>query len=104
MPRQIDEVTFTDPVYNVKVDEGTAYLANGAGGVKILDARQPKFGVDLPLLSTFASAYPAFCVDVLEKFAYIGSHPATLANSKMEIVSLANKTSPVLQGSIDPAP
>ena len=104
MPRQITEMTFTDPVYNVKVVDGDVYLANGPSGMKILDTSNPKFGVDLPLVSTFASSYPAFCVDELEKFAYVGSQDAILANSKMEIVSIANKTAPVLLGSIIPSP
>jgi hypothetical protein len=104
MPRQITEMTFTDPVYNVKVVDGDVYLANGPSGMKILDTSNPKFGVDLPLVSTFASTYPAFCVDELEKFAYVGSQDAILANSKMEIVSIANKTAPVLLGSIIPSP
>jgi hypothetical protein len=30
MPRQIDEMKYPDPVYNVKVDDGTVYLANAA--------------------------------------------------------------------------
>jgi hypothetical protein len=105
MPRQITEMTFTDPVYDVKAIEGYVYLANGAGGMKILNASNPLFGVDLPVVGTgFASAYPATCVDVLDKYAYVGSKDPTLDDSKLEVVSLGNKAAPFLSGSIVPAP
>lgn len=104
MPRQITQMTFDDPVYGVKVSGGYVYLANGAGGMKILDASSPKFGVALPIVGTgFASAYPATCVSILDKYAYVGSKDPTLDDSKMEVVSISNKAAPVLSGSIVPA-
>ncbi len=107
MPRQITEMDFDDPVYDVKAIEGYVYLANGAAGMKILDATNPSFGVDLPQVgSGFSSdsAYLATCVDVLDKFGYLGSTKSTLDDSKLEVVSVGNKAHPFLSGSIAPAP
>jgi hypothetical protein len=106
MPRQITEMTFlNNPVYDVKAIDGYVYLASGAGGMKILNATNPLFGVDLPVVGTgFASAYPASCVDVLDKYAYVGSKDPTLDDSKLEVVSLGNRAAPFLSGSIEPAP
>ena len=96
---------FPNPVYDVKVLGGYVYLANGAGGMKILNASNPLFGVHLSVVGTgFASAYPATCVDVLDKYAYVGSKDPTLDDSKLEVVSLGNKAAPFLSGSIVPAP
>ena len=92
-------------MYNVKASDGCVYLANGAGGMNILNASNPLFGVDLPPVGTgFTSAYPVTCVDVLDKYAYVGSKDPTPYDSKLEVVSLGNKAAQVLSGSIAPAP
>jgi tripartite motif-containing protein 71 len=105
MPRQLIEMDFDQPVYDVKAMDGYVYLANGDGGMKILDATNPMFGVKLPIMGPgFKSAYPATCIDVLDKYAYVGSKDPTLEDSMLEVFSVANKAAPSRSGSIAPAP